>query len=81
MMEDDTMECEDSYYEDLAEVPQLDVIHQDHETKENWLIYTAGETAGNFDDWLERHAPSRLHKHRFDLTFTSYFITVYRFIV
>ena len=63
---EDGMDYEDSCNGDPGDNPQVDLIHQDNETKENWLVYFAGKTEGSLDDWLERHTPSRINKHRFD---------------
>ena len=63
---EDCMDYEDSYNGDPGGAPQVDLIHQDNETKENWLVYFEGKTEGNFDDWLDRHTPSCINKQRFD---------------
>lgn len=67
----DSMDYEDSCNGDPGDVPKVDLIHRDNETGENWLVYNAGETEGNFDDWLERHTPSRINKHRHNVDWIS----------
>ena len=63
-MEFDEMERINTENYSSDELQTSDFIHQDNETRENWIVYFQGKSKENFEDWLERFKPSKVDRNR-----------------